>query len=298
MRLFVSFSMVSVLLALSLSGCAMSLAGSARTYEEKGDYNMAIMRYEKLARSESQQIKRLDINIRLARIYARLGQFNTAQARFDDALAAISELPEETIREVLPCKPGAEFRLALNALRKGNYKRCIFFLENVLLTEDAPDIHYYLSIAYKNQSKNYLRSKSAPTTQNLTTPSQEFQESAALVNQGRELARQGDTEEAMRKFELALERAPGNGSALNNYEKALVLLKADKYAEAIRLFLEMSETADVNYYLGTAYQAQARASAQRAIQWLETEKKEETREDTLALYEDAIEVLKSNITFP
>ena len=281
-----------LLLALSLSGCSTNLVDSARLYEEKGDYNMAISYYEKAAALESRQIKRMVIYTQLSSLYARVGQFDAAQANLENVLTITSELSEEVVRQTLS-EANADYCLALNALKEGNYKRCIGLLES-MKTDDAPDVHYYLSIAYRRQAENYFQGKSVPTFQDLTTSSPEFHDAIALINQGRELASRGNTEEAGAKFELALEQVSEDSSAQNDYEEALLLLKRREYTKATRLLLEMSETADVSYYLGLAYQEQARISAQIAIQWLEAEKKKESQGDISALYENALKAVKDN----
>ena len=286
----VRLSILIILLTISFFGCSMNLSNSAKLYEKKGDCNMAIRYYEKAVRLESRQIERVVIYMQLSSLYSRAGQFDIAQTRLESALTIISDLPEEAIRQVLP-EADVDYCLALNALKKGNYKRCINLLEN-MKTDDAPDIHYYLSIAYKGQAEEYFRGIPVGMSLPKPTTSVEFRDAINLINKGRELASSGSFEEAKEKFRLALEQVPENGLAQNDYEKALLLLKNKEYAEAAHLLLEMGETADVNYYMSLAYQEQAHISAQKAIQWLEAEKEKETREGVSVLYEDAIKTIE------
>lgn len=265
---FISSICGILLLVLGFSGCATSLVGSAKIYEERGDYNMAVRYYERAADLELQKINKMPIYIQLSRLYARVGRLDVAQARFEDALAIASGAPEEAVRGILP-EIDAEYCLALDALEKDNCKRCISLLEDILSANDAADIHYYLSIAYKRQSEKYLHDEVIVYVEELTTSSPVFRDSISHIDQGRSMSQLGLLREAQAKFRLALEHVDENATPSNAYENALLLTKRKEYMEAAHTLLEMNETADVRYYLGFIYQELARVSAGKSAQALE-----------------------------
>lgn len=284
-----------IIALLVICGCSTNLIDSARIYERKGDYSAAIKCYEKAASLESGKIERLPVYMEIARIYASTGQFAAAEKWFRNALHMISDLPEESVQKIL-LNIEIQYCRALSAIENGDYVSSIAILEDMLLVENTPDIHYYLSVAYGRQARSYSLQGTASSHEGMRPISPEFSEASDLINQGCELARSSSVApgEARTHFELAIRAVPENPQAQNIYEEALLLLRKKEYTRAVDLLSQMVSTPDVFYYLVKACYEQSSIHAQKATQWLMEEKERELQTNVMILYDDALEAIEAD----
>jgi len=258
----------------------MNLLDCAKVYESKGEYNLAVKYYNRVIESRANEMDKAIANMQIANLYAKTGELSIAERYFRKAMPTISKLQEGLTYKHLS-KTDIQYCKGLDALEEKNYLNSIKIFEDMLLTNNIPNIHYYLSIAYSKQANRYgydLNKVVLPDGY-VVSLSPEFAESSNLINQGCEIAKQKlrAIEEAKGKFYLAIIRTPDNISPRNNYEKALVEIKTAKYIEAIDLFRQREQTIDVAYYLSFACQNISAKHEKTAIEWLEKEKKAEEK---------------------